>query len=144
MTGADRGGRQYAGVAIAPITIRLVAYGQKANVAAVRTRAISFLKEELGTVDDSWFAELDAATAHAEIVAGSTGCDVELRKPTKSQAGIAITLPEVHERMAGEWLNELPAAKTCVVFATWHSARDGLDWRLLIAEGDRWPEGKAP
>lgn len=123
---------------IKPITVRLVAYGQKANVANIRTRAAAFLKEENGAVDESCFQAMSAADAHAEIVAQRFEAESELKKPTASQAGIAITLAEVNERMVGEWLQELPVAKTCVAFATWLSFRENMDWQLLMADAGRW------
>ena len=35
-------------VLIKPITVRLIAYGQKANIAAIRSRACDLLKDEHG------------------------------------------------------------------------------------------------
>lgn len=127
---------------IKPITVRLIAYGQKANVANIRTRAADFLKEENGSVDATAFVELSAAKVHAEISAQRLETDIALKKPTPSQCGIAITLAEVNERMAGEWLQELPVAKTCVAFATWISFRENMAWQLLIADGSRWSESR--
>jgi hypothetical protein len=131
-------------VLIKPITVRLVAYGQKANVAAIRTRAVAFLEDEHGRADEAAFTALSAADAHAEIVATRFEDDVALKKPTASQAGIAIVLAEVNERLVGDWLQELPVAKTCVAFATWTSAKDGMAWQLLIADGGRWSESRSP
>lgn len=129
---------------IKPITIRLIAYGQKANVAAIRTRAAALLKEENGSVDPAAFVEASAADVHAEIAAKRLDPEVELRKPTPAQCGLIITLAEVNERMAGEWLHELPVAKTCVAFATWFSPRENLDWQTLMADGGRWSESRQP
>jgi hypothetical protein len=131
-----------AGVFIKPITIRLLAYGQKANVAAIRTRAAAMLKDEHGAVPADAFTDLPAEKVHAEIVAKRSDGDPELKKPTPSQAGLVATLAEVNERMATEWLNELPAAKTCVVFATWTGSREPLAWQMLIADGDRSSDSK--
>lgn len=122
-------------MAIKPITIRLVAYGQKANVAAIRTRAAAMLKDEHGKADPACFAEVTAEVAHDEIAAQRREPQPDLRKPTPAQAGIVLTLPEVNEKMAGEWLAELPVARTCVAFATWISHREGLSWQILFAEG---------
>jgi len=129
-------------VFIKPITIRLIAYGQKANVAAIRTRAAALLKDEHGKADPSAFVEATAAEVHAEIVAKRFDGETALKKPTASQAGLVVTLGEVNERMANEWLQELPVAKTCVVLASWTSPREGLDRQLLMAEGDRWSESR--
>ena len=127
---------------IKPVTIRLVAYGQKANVAAIRTRAAALLKDEHGSADATAFAEASAEDVHAEITAKRLDGEVVLRKPTPSQAGIIVTLADIHERMANEWLYELPLAKTCVAFATWYSFREGMAWQLLMADGGRWSESR--
>jgi hypothetical protein len=124
-------------VFIKPITVRITAYGQKANMAAIRTRAIALLKDEFGKADPALLSELKAADAHAEIVAKRWDGEIELKKPTASQAGTTIILPEVNERMTSEWLRELPIAKSCVFFATWTSPREGFDWQMLIIDGDR-------
>lgn len=124
-------------VFIKPITVRIVAYGLKSNVAAIRTRAVALLKDEFGTADPALLRELPADDAHAEIAAKRWDPEVALKKPTASQAAIAITLPEVNERATTEWLRELPAAKSCTVFATWLSPREGADFQMLIADGDR-------
>jgi hypothetical protein len=71
------------------------------------------------------------------VVAKRWDPEVVLKKPTASQAAIAITLPEVNERATTEWLRELPAAKSCVVFITWLSPRENADFQMLIADGDR-------
>lgn len=128
---------------IKPITIRLVAYGQKANIAALRTRSADLLKEEHGRVDAACFVDRPAADAHAEIMEKRLETEVVLKKPSASKDGIVITLPEVNERFANEWLQELPIAKTCVVFATWTSHREGMNWQMLIADGGRWSESRA-
>lgn len=122
---------------IKPITVRIVAYGTKANVAAIRTRAVALLKDEHGKADPALCVEMEAKDAHAEISAKRWEAETELKKPTPSQAGAAFTLPEVNERATSEWLRELPAAKSCVVFATWSSPRENLDYQMLIADGDR-------
>ncbi len=127
---------------ITPITIRLIVYGQKANVSAIRGRAADLLKEEHGKADGSCFVETPAADVHAEIIATRWDDEVVLKKPTPSQAGIVITLPEVHERLTTEWLHELPVAKTCVAFATWNGARDPVSWQLLMALGGHWSENR--
>jgi hypothetical protein len=129
-------------VIIKPITVRLVTYGQKANVAAIRTRAAALLKDEHGQVPAAAFVAATAAEVHAEIVAHRLDTETVLRKPTPAQTGLFITLTEIHERMANEWLQELPVAKTCVVLATWASPRDGLAWQMLFADGDRWSESR--
>lgn len=127
---------------IKPITVRLIAYGQKANVAAIRTRAAALLKEEHGKADPTAFVTAKAADVHAEILATRIDAEVELRKPTPSQEGLILTLAEVNERMANEWMQELPVAKTCVAFATWVSHREGMAWQLLMADGGRWSESR--
>ncbi len=127
---------------IKPITIRLLAYGQKANLAAIRTRAAAMLKEEHGTVEAAWFADAKAADVHAEVVAKRRDTEVELKKPSPSQDGIILTLPEVNERMVTEWIHELPVARTCVLFATWYSSRESLAWQLLVIDGERSSESQ--
>ncbi len=123
---------------IKPITIRLLAYGQKANIAAIRTRAAALLQDEHQRLDPALLVAMPAAEVHAEILAKRQDTEAELKKPGASQAGIAITLPEMNERATTAWLNELPVAKTCVAFATWTSPREGQACQLLIADGDRW------
>ncbi|MBA3707272.1 MAG: hypothetical protein H0W83_00460 [Planctomycetes bacterium] len=127
---------------IKPVTIRLIAYGQKANIAAIRGRAADLLKEEHGAVDDACLAPASAADLHAEIIAARWDDEIPLKKPTASQSGLVIILAEVNERLTTEWLYELPVAKTCVAFATWISAREPVSWQLLIAEGRRWSENR--
>ncbi len=124
-------------VLIKPITVRLLTYGQKANVAAIRKRAADLLKDEHGKVDAAAFVETPAAEVHAECLASRWDSDIELKKPTPSQQGLAITLADVHERLTNEWLDELPVAKTCIVFARWTSQRDQAQWQLTIADGQR-------
>lgn len=124
-------------VFIKPITVRIVAYGLKSNVAAIRTRAAALLKDEFGKADPSLLVEMSAEDAHGEITAKRWDAEVALKKPTASQAAIAVTLPEVNERATTEWLRELPAAKSCVVFITWLSPRENADYQMLIADGDR-------
>ena len=133
---------QHPGVAIAPVTVRLLVYGQKANVANIRTRAAALLKEENGSVDAAAFVETPADDVHAEIDRDRIDREIALKKPTPSQAGMVITLHELHERVANEWLAELPAAKTCVVFASWTSLRDAARWQMLISEGHRSLENR--
>ena len=128
---------------IKPITVRLIVYGQKANVSAIRTRAAALLKDEHGKIDEAWFVELPAAKVHTEIEAKRLDKEIELKKPGAAQVGLAITLPEVNERSTGEWLDELPVAKTCVVLATWSSGREPVAWQLLIIQGDRCSESRA-
>ena len=127
---------------IKPITVRLVTYGQKANVAAIRTRAAALLKDEHGEVPPEAFAVATAADIHGEIAAHRLDTETVLRKPTAAQAGLVLTLADIHERMANEWLQELPVAKTCVVLATWDSPREGVSWQMLFADGDRWSESR--
>jgi hypothetical protein len=129
-------------VIIKPITVRLVAYGQKANVAAIRTRAADLLKEEHGKAFVPDIAEPSAADAHAEIVAKRLDQEVVLKKPSPSRVGLRLVLPEMNERLTVEWLHELPVAKTCVAFATWTSEREGVAWQLLMADGGRWSESR--
>lgn len=128
---------------IKPITVRIIIYGQKANVSAIRTRAAALLKDEHGAVDDACFVELPAAKIYTEIEAVRLDHEVELKKPGAALAGLAITLPEVNERATSEWLDELPVAKTCVVLATWTSGREPVAWQLLIIQGDRCSESRA-
>ena len=127
---------------IKPITVRLIVYGQMANVSAIRTRAVALLKDEHGKADEACFVELPATKVHAEIDATRLDKEIELKKPGATQIGLAITLPEVNERATGEWLDELPVAKTCVVLATWTSGREPVAWQLLIIQGDRCSESR--
>ena len=127
---------------VKPITVRLIAYGQKANVAAIRGRAADLIKDEHGKVDEADFVIMKAADVHAEIIATRLDSEITLAKPTASQAGIANTLNQVHERLTNEWLFELPIAKTCTAFATWNSEREPVAWQLLIAQGGRWSENR--
>jgi hypothetical protein len=129
-------------VLIKPITVRLIAYGQKANIAAIRSRACDLLKDEHGAIDDAAFAVLDAKKVHEEISAKRLDSEVAIKPPTPSQVGIAITLSEVNERLTVDWLHDLPVAKTCVAFASWTSHRDQAAWQLLIASGGRWSESR--
>jgi hypothetical protein len=129
-------------VIIKPITIRLIAYGEKANLAAIRTRAIDLLKDEHGKADPALLKEQPGTAVHAEILATRFDQDVELKKPTAKKPGLAITLPEMNERTTVEWLHELPLAKTCVLFASWSSEREGMDWQLLAVDGSRWSESR--
>jgi hypothetical protein len=129
-------------VLIKPITIRLLAYGQKANIAAIRSRAEDLLKDEHGAVDRSAFKDLPAKAVAEEIASTRLDSEVALKPPPPSQIGIAIVLNEVNERLAVDWLHELPVAKTCVAFATWTSHREGANWQLLIALGGRWSESR--
>ncbi len=127
---------------IKPITVRLIAYGEKANLAAIRTRAVDLLKEEHGKLDASLIVELPGTDVHAEIMAKRYDQDVALKKPTAKKPGMAIMLPDMNERMTVEWLHELPLAKTVVVFATWTSHRENMDWQLLACDGSRWSESR--
>src|SRR3954466_13462830 len=104
---------------IKPITVRLIAYGPEANVAAIRGRAADLLKDEHGKADPAAFVTMTAEDVHAEIMATRLDAEGKLKKTTAPRAGIAITLAEVNERLTTEWLFELPVAKTCVAFATW-------------------------
>ncbi len=125
-----------------PITVRLLIYGQKANVAAIRTRATALLEEEHGTAAADWFDEVTAAAAHAEVIAKRLDTELDLKPPGSAQAGLAITLPEMNERCTVEWLNELPVAKTCVCFATWISNKEPVAWQMLVALGQRSSESR--
>ncbi|MBA3686451.1 MAG: hypothetical protein H0W72_14615 [Planctomycetes bacterium] len=127
---------------IKPITVRLIAYGPQANLDALRGRAEDVLKDEHGKVDAACFVIIPAREVHAEIIAKRLDVEVPLKAPTASRPGIAITLPEVNERLTTEWLFEMPVAKTCVVFATWFSPREAVAWQLLIAQGNRWSENR--
>jgi len=129
-------------VLIKPITVRLIAYGQKGNIAAIRSRACDLLKDEHGSSDDAAFVVLGATKVHEEISARRLDTEVAIKPPTPSQAGIAITLSEVNERLTVDWLHDLPVAKTCVAFASWTSHRDSAVWQLLIASGGRWSESR--
>jgi hypothetical protein len=129
-------------VFIKPVTIRLIAYGQKANIAAIRLRAARLLKDEHGIVDPAALVDAKALAVYDEIIATRLDDEVVLKKPTPSQAGIIITLTEMNERMVNEWIYELPIAKSCVAFATWVSPREGLAWQLLMADGGRWAESR--
>lgn len=132
---------------IKPITVRLFVYGQKANVAAIRKRAHDLLRDEHGkaadSVLDTAFVDAPAADLHTKILATTWDAEAAPKKPTPSQLGLIATLTDVHERMANEWLEELPVAKTCVVFAQWDSHRDGSSWQTLIVDGRRRSEQRA-
>ncbi|MFW5829017.1 MAG: hypothetical protein ACOCXA_02040 [Planctomycetota bacterium] len=125
------------------ITLSLLAYGQKSNVSAVQRAAEAFLKEEADGFDASWFQERPAAEVHQEILDQVWDPDCTLKKPTASQQGIAITLPEVNERMAREWLEELKIAKTCVVFVHWHNPNGPSDHQYLILGGEHWFDSRS-
>jgi hypothetical protein len=125
---------------IKPITVRLLAYGQKANIAKVRKAACDLLDDEHDAIDPSWFVDRPGVEVFNEIVATRWDAEIALKKPSPSQLGIQIVMPDVHERITTEWLYELPIAKTCVLFASWHSTKDDGNWQLLAAEGDRWSE----
>jgi len=127
---------------IKPITVRLIAYGEKANLAAIRTRALDLLKEEHGKLDPTLIADVPGTKVHAEIMEKRVDQDVALKKPTAKKPGMVITLPEMNEKMTVEWLHELPLAKTVVVFATWTSHRENMDWQLLANDGSRWSESR--
>lgn len=127
---------------IKPITVRLIAYGEKANLAAIRTRALDLLKDEHGKADPALLVETPGTLVHAEIIAKRYDQDVELKKPTAKKPGLVITLPEMNEKMTIEWLHELPLAKTVVVFAAWTSHRENMDWQLLANDGSRWSESR--
>ncbi len=127
---------------IKPISVRLIAYGPEASIAALRGRAADLLKDEHGSVDEASFARVPAADVHDEIIATRMDQEVKLKKPTASRAGIVITLADVNERLTTEWLHELPVAKTCVVFAAWFSPRENAAWQLLVAQGSRWAENR--
>lgn len=129
-------------VLIKPITVRLIAYGQKANIAAIRTRATDLIKEEHGAVAADALSALAASAVYDEIAAKRLDAEVAIKAPTPSQIGIAITFTEVNERLTVDWLHELPVAKTCVAFASWTSHRDSAVWQLLIAAGGRWSESR--
>jgi hypothetical protein len=127
---------------IKPIDVRLIAYGEKANLAAIRTRAVDLLKEEHGKLDPKLIVEVPGTEVHEEITTKRLDQDPVLKKPTAKKPGIAITLPEMNEKTTVEWLHELPLAKTVVVFATWTSHRENMDWQLLAADGSRWSESR--
>jgi hypothetical protein len=129
-------------VLIKPITVRLLLYGQKANIAAIRGRAQDLLKDEHGTVDSAAFKAMPAKKVHQAIVAERLDAEVALKVPAPSVMGLAITLSDVNERLTVDWLHELPVAKTCVVFATWISHREGTAWQLLMSQGGRWSESR--
>lgn len=127
---------------IKPITVRLIAYGEKANLAAIRTRAVDLLKDEHGKLDPTLIVDTPGTEVHAEITTKRLDPDPELKKPTAKKPGIAITLPEMNEKTTVEWLHELPLAKTVVVFAIWTSHRENMDWQMLAADGSRWSESR--
>ncbi len=129
-------------VIIKPISMRLVAYGQKANIAAIRRRAADLLKEEHGSADPAAMQDTAARQVHAEIVATTLAGEVALKAPTPSQAGLTVLLKDINGRMGVEWLDELPVAKTCVVYATWTDFRAGMDWQVLIHEGGRTSDSR--
>lgn len=122
---------------IKPITVRLIAYGQKANISSIQHRAEDLLKDEHGSVDAKLIKDCPSATVHEEIMAQRWDDEVPLKKPTASQPGIIITLPDMNERLTVEWLHEIPVAKTCVIFATWVSPKENMAWQMLIADGSR-------
>lgn len=128
---------------IKPITVQLLAYGLKANLAAIRKRAIDLLEDEHGRADPACFVEMPAAEVQAAIDSRRLDTEVVLLKPTPSHQGLALTLPEVNERATTAWLHELPVARTCVALAAWDSPREQLAWQMLLAEGRRWSESRA-
>jgi hypothetical protein len=130
-------------VLIKPISVRLIAYGQKANIAAIKNRAAGLLKEEHGKVQIDQFLDLPAKDVFQEIITNRWDNEVVLKTPTASSNGIVISLPDVHERMTTEWLYELPIAKTCVAFATWISHKDNTSWQLLLVQGRHWSENRS-
>ncbi|MBA3700680.1 MAG: hypothetical protein H0W78_17670 [Planctomycetes bacterium] len=141
-TGRLHGGTTLPIMLIKPLTVRLIAYGEKANLAAIRTRAVDLLTDEHGKLDPKLITEVPGTEVHAEIIATRLDPDPALKKPTAKKPGIAITLPEMNEKTTVEWLHELPLAKTVVVFATWTSHRENMDWQLLAADGSRWSESR--
>jgi hypothetical protein len=129
---------------VKPLTVRLLIYGQKANLAAIKKRAVDLLKDEHGKADPALFIEKEADAVFNEINEQRSDKEVPLKKPGKSMLGLEITLPDVNERMANEWMYEIPVAKTCQIFATWFSHKDNLHWQLLIADGGRWSDSRPP
>jgi hypothetical protein len=129
-------------VLIKPITVRLLVYGQKANIAAIRGRAEDLLKDEHGTIAPAAFKTMPGKKVHEAIGAERLDTELVLKVPPPSVVGLSITLTEVNERLTVDWLHELPVAKTCVAFATWISHREGTSWQLLMALGGRWSESR--
>lgn len=127
---------------IKPITVHIFAYGQKANISSLQHRSSDLLKDEHGTIDARLFVSKSSADIHAKIIAQQWDHDVALKKATPSQPGIAITLPDMNERLTIEWLHEIPVAKTCVIFATWVSHKEKMTWQMLIADGNRSSESR--
>jgi hypothetical protein len=129
-------------VLVKPLTIRLIVYGQKANIAAINKRAKDFLKDEHGKIDPTWLVDAPADDIYKEILETRWDHEVALKKPGKSNVGFIVTLPEVNKRMADEWLHEIPVAKTCVVFATWIDPKENLHWQLQIIDTARWSDSR--
>jgi len=129
-------------VLVKPLTIRLIVYGQKANIAAIRKRSIDFLKDEHGKIDPTWLLDVPADDVYKEIMDTRWDAEVVIKKPGKSAVGFIVSLPEVNKRMADEWMHELPVAKTCVVFATWLDPKDDLNWQLQIVDTARWSDSR--
>jgi hypothetical protein len=130
------------GMLIKPISVRLLAYGMKPNVAAILTRARDLITEEHGTVDPAAITTLTAKKAFELITAMKWDAEVALKKPAPSHVGIEIALTQVNERLTVEWLHELPLAKTCIALASWDSPREGTSWQLICSDGGRWSESR--
>lgn len=128
---------------VKPITVRLLAYGSKANLAALRKGAGDALKDEHNKIDRSLFVDLPAEDVHIEVMSTRWDAEIKLKNPAPSMVGVRITLPDMHERMTMEWLNEMKVAKTCVVFAQWISMAHNEDCQMLCHEGDRWGDRRA-
>ncbi len=129
---------------IKPLTIRLLVYGQKANISAVRKRATDLLKDEHGkkNIDPNWLLDAPADDVYQEIIGSRWDQEVPLKKPGKSAVGFIVTLFEVNKRMADEWMHELPVAKTAVIFATWKDEKENLEWQLQMIDADRFSSSR--
>lgn len=123
---------------IKPITVTLLAYGTKANIAAIRKAATAQIEDDHDQADPSLFLERPAEDIHADIEAARWDPTAVLKKPGPSQAGLQVTMPDMHERMTTAWLNELKVARTCVVFASWFSEAEQERCQMLCAEGEHW------
>ena len=123
---------------IKPVTMVILAYGTKGNITKVRNASAAFLKEENDEAGDECFVDDKALAIYEHILSERWDDTVVLKKPTKSQEGIMVTLPDVHQRMVTEWIQEMVVAKTCVLFASWYSPNDDEHHQMLAADSDKW------
>jgi len=127
---------------IHPITVQLLVYGTKTNVQAIINAAESFMEEECEARPDDAVQRDEADGVAKEILATLWDPNFTLPKVTKSQQAARITMPEVHERFAVEFVKELKVAKTCTCLATWRSPNDGEEHQILYLKGEQWADSR--